>query len=245
MKILRLTNSNDLLAGATPNRPQLLREKLEAHFGEPVELLIKTPWPNARMPAVVERWVEREQPDVVWLGIVNYWVAYPSFPLLLERKLGPVGRRLARLGFKAAENPLVGPSRPFRAVRYLLLRTIGGSWHFEPEEIVARVEETARRILQHEGILLVLWGPHGWTEWAVSPRQRRQAREQQARLVRGLTELSQRLHIPYDASERPHHQDGASPEFAADHFHYAESFGTESAEAQFQFLREAIEASRT
>jgi hypothetical protein len=244
MKVLRLTNSNDVLEGATTNRPRLLAEKLEAHFGEPVEMVVKTPWPNERMPDIVEKWVEREQPDVVWLSLVNYWISYPSVPLRLRRLLGPPGDWLARLGFRAAESQVIGPTRPFRVLRNALLRTVGGDYHFEPEEIAERVEATARRILRREGVTLVIWGPHGRASWAVTGRQRRRALERQARLVAAIQRLAADLHIAYHASAAPVHLTGETPEFAADKFHFSERYGVESAEEQFEMLRQAIEAER-
>jgi hypothetical protein len=244
MRVLKLSNSNDVLQGATINRPRLLAGKLEAHFGEPVEVVVKTPWPTDSMPPAVEKWVDREQPDVVLLQIVNYWIAYPSVPLRLRRMLGPLGERLAALGFRAAENRIIGPSLPFRAARNLLLRTVGGDYHFEPEEVAARVEESARRILRREGVVLAVWGPFGRADWAVTSRQKRASIERQTRLVAALQRVCRELHIPYHASGRPAYLSGETPEFAADHFHFAESYGRDSAEAQFQFLRQAIEAER-
>ncbi len=244
MKVLKLSNSNDVLEGATTNRPRLLAEKLEAHFGEPVEVVVKTPWPTGTMPAAIERWVERELPDVVLLQVVNYWIAYPSVPLRLRRLLGPFGERLAALGFRAAEHRIIGPSLPFRAARNLLLRTLGGDYHFEPEEVAARVEESARRILRREGVLLAVWGPHGRSDWSVTRRQKRASVERQARLVAALQRVCRDLHVPYHASAKPVYLSGESPEFAADHFHYAESYGKASAEEEFEFLRRAIEAER-
>ena len=71
VKILRLTNSNDVLS--TTNRPEALRQGLEQFLGEPVEIVVKTIWPTETLPETVEKWVAREQPDLVWVGLVNYW----------------------------------------------------------------------------------------------------------------------------------------------------------------------------
>ncbi len=242
MKILRLTNSNDVLEGASTNRPVLIARALEAHFGEPVETVLRTPWPNQRMPAVVESWVDRERPDVVFLGVVNYWFNYPSVPLRLRRLFGPLGDRLARLGFRAAENRIIGPSLPFRLGRKALLRTIGGDYHFEPEDIVSVIEATARRILRNEGVILVVWGPHGRADWSETTGQRRAALRRQQQVVDGLTRLCAELHVAYHSSARPVHLDHGHPEFAADHFHFAASYGEHSAEEQAAFLVRSIEA---
>ncbi|WP_322819095.1 hypothetical protein [Tepidiforma sp.] len=244
MKILRLTNSNDVLAGATPERPRLLAEKLEAYFGEPFEIVVKTPWPTPALPSVVDKWLDREQPDAVFLHIPNYWVSYPSVPLRLARLLGRPGTWLARLGFAAAENPLIGPSLPFRLGRQVLLRTIGGDYHFEPEEVAACVEAIAHRILQRESLMFAVWGPHGRYDWSVTGAQKRKARDRQAQLVASLQQISRELRFPYSGRTDPAYLTGETPELAADRFHFAPSFGVASAEEQFTFYRDVIETAR-
>ncbi len=55
MRLIRLTNSKDVTPGATTARAVLIAARLEDAFGEPVELVTRTPWPNERMPEMVSR----------------------------------------------------------------------------------------------------------------------------------------------------------------------------------------------
>ncbi|WBL34841.1 hypothetical protein O0235_08535 [Tepidiforma flava] len=203
MKVLRITNSNDVTPGATTSRPALIASVLEARFGEPVEMVVKTAWPNDRMPAIVGKWLDEERPDIVWLGINPFWFNYPSVPLRLRRKLGPLGDRLARLGLDAAANPVIGPSRPFRLARNLLLRTVGGDYHFEPEEVLPRIEASIRRILRQEGVVLAVWGPFGRSRWSVTRAQAAAEQRRQAAVVAALERLARDLHFAYAGPARP------------------------------------------
>jgi hypothetical protein len=91
VKVLRLSNTNDVLPGMAGIRPGLLRERLEAFVDAPVEVVVKTIWPTETLPATVEKWVEREQPDLVWLGVVDYWYEYTPVPKRMERLFGRFG----------------------------------------------------------------------------------------------------------------------------------------------------------
>lgn len=244
MKLLRLTNSNDVTPGATTSRPALIARALEARFGEPVEVVLKTPWPNERMPDIIGRWLDEEQPDVVWLGINPFWFNYPSVPLRLRRRLGPVGELLARLGLMAAANPVVGPSRFFRLSRGLLLRTIGGDYYFEPGEVVQQVEASIRRILRQEGVVLAVWGPHGRARWSVTRAQAAEEQRRQAVVVAALERLSRELHFSYAGAGTPVYLSGETPELAPDRFHFGGSYEGESAERHAAFLAAAIDAER-
>jgi hypothetical protein len=62
--------------------------------------------------------------------------------------------------------------------------------------------------------------------------------------VAAIQWLAADLHIAYHASAAPVHLTSAAPEFAADKFHFSQSYGVDSAEEQFQMLRQAIEAER-
>lgn len=244
MKVLRITNSNDVTPGATTSRPALIARALEARFGEPVEMVVKTAWPNERMPAIIGKWLDDERPDVVWLGINPFWFNYPSVPLRLRRKLGPLGDRLARLGLDAAANPVIGPSRPFRLARNLLLRTVGGDYHFEPEEILPRIEASIRRILRQEGVVLAVWGPFGRSRWSVTRAQAAAEQRRQAAVVAALERLARDLHFAYAGAGAPLYLSHETPELAPDGFHFGGSYEAESVERHAAVLIQAIEAER-
>lgn len=244
MKILRITNSNDVTPGATTSRPARIARALEEHFGEPVEMVVKTAWPNERMPAIVSKWLDEERPDVVWLGINPFWFNYPSVPLRLRRKLGRPGSWLARLGLDAAANPVIGPSRPFRAARNLLLRTIGGDYYFEPEDVLSRVEASIRRILRREGLVLAVWGPFGRSRWSVTRAQASAEQQRQATVARALERLARDLHFAYAGAGSPVSLTGETPQLAPDGFHFGGSYEAESVARHAAFLIQAIEAER-
>jgi hypothetical protein len=108
LKFLWLGNSNDNPArpGVRPGsrRPELMVAELEAFLGRPIALVIKPIWPEEVLPGIVERWMEREKPDIVWLDIAAYWISYESSPKRVSRWFGRAGERAAALGERAGHN---------------------------------------------------------------------------------------------------------------------------------------------
>lgn len=244
MKVLRLTNSNDILPGTADGRPGLLRERLEGYLGEPVEIVVKAIWPTEALPSTVEKWIEREQPDLVWLGVVNYWYEYQSVPKRMERLFGRVGSMASRLGFRAADTPWLSQNALFRALRGALQRTVGGDPHFTPDHIIQVVGTIARRVLRSEGTVLVIWGPFAHTNYAVSKRGERAAEAMRQRIVGQLRELAGALHFEYFAPDEPYWRAKGEPDFARDRFHYSRQWGEDAVEREFEGLRRAIESQR-
>ncbi|MEO6398754.1 MAG: hypothetical protein ABIP13_09840, partial [Tepidiformaceae bacterium] len=66
MRILRLTNSNDLTPAVAPEfRASAVVERVvSAATGEPVESMVRAIWPTPDLPDHVGRWIETYQPDV-------------------------------------------------------------------------------------------------------------------------------------------------------------------------------------
>lgn len=244
MKVLRLTNSNDILPGTADARPGLLRERLEAYMGEPVEIVVKAIWPTESLPATVEKWVEREQPDLVWLGVVNYWYEYQSVPKRMERLFGRFGSTVSHLGFRAADTPWLSQNAAFRAVRGALQRTVGGDPHFTPEHIVQVVGTIARRVLRSEGTVLVIWGPFAHTNYAVGRRGERAAEAMRRHIVQELRDLAGTLHVEYFAPEEPYWKVKGRPDLAKDRFHYSPQWGEDAIDREFEGIRRAIESQR-
>lgn len=242
VKILRLTNSNDVLS--TTNRPEALRQGLEQFLGEPVEIVVKTIWPTETLPETVEKWVAREQPDLVWVGLVNYWYEYMSVPKRLERLLGPFGKRASDLGFKAADAQWLSNNFAFRAMRRALQQTIGGDPHFTPQQVVERMEAVARRVLRSEGVVLVMWGPNANTKYSIGRRAERRGEQRRQYVRRHMQRLAESLHFSYLSAEEPRWKVEGKPEFAKDHFHYSERWGGNAADRELQFIKEAILAQR-
>ncbi|MBI5948918.1 MAG: hypothetical protein HY875_12340 [Chloroflexi bacterium] len=205
MRILLLGNSNDggqWFEGGR-KRHEIVQERLSALYGGPVEVIAKGTWPNAGMPRAVEGWIEKHEPDVVYLTTVNYWFNYPSVPLRVRRFLGRMGPRVSDAGFKLADSRRWSHNAAFRGVRSLFQRTIGGDPHFTADEIVERITEVIRLALRHEGVVLAIQGPDGRNDYSHSKRGR-QRQEARRLMVHGRLEaFCAQHHVTYDNSVVP------------------------------------------
>jgi hypothetical protein len=242
VKILRLTNSNDVLS--TTNRPEALREGLEEFVGEPVEIVVKTIWPTESLAETVEKWVAKEQPDLVWVGVVNYWYEYMSVPKRMERLFGRFGKKASNLGFKAADAQWLSNNFAFRAMRRTLQATIGGDPHFTPEQVVERIEAVARRVLRSEGVVLAVWGPNAHTKYSIGKRAEKRGEQRRQFVRRNLQRLADSLHFEYYAFAEPGWKVNGKPDFAHDHFHYSSDWGATAAERELEVMKLAISKQR-
>lgn len=202
MRLLRLTNSSDTYEGVPEvQRAHRIADDLFTELtGEPVEPVLKLFWPDASLPDVVERWVARYEPDVVFMRASMVWVAYESVPLRLERRLGRLGRPLARLGFKVGGNETMTRTAAFRKARSWALRTIGGDTHFEPEEVTANVAETFRRVLKREAVIPALCGPGFAREASGTTKGRERAARRNSELHLRLGAMADSMRIPYSSA---------------------------------------------
>ncbi len=203
MKVLRLTTSNDTVISGPGSRVERIQRLASERLGEPVEVVSKAVWPDARLAAAVERWIEKEQPDVVWMLVQNFWFEYLSVPKKLERHFGRAGKLASDAGFRAAEVPWLARTAGFRALRRLLQRTIGGDAHFTVDELYETVEAVARISLRAEGRQFVVWGPFSYTNYAVTRRQTETAMRKRAALIARIRRLAGELHFFFEAPERP------------------------------------------
>lgn len=210
VKLLLIGNSNDVVqwAGTGESTEDALRRLLSEEFHEPAEVTVKSIWPAATFPATLQKWLDRYQPDVVYLNVVGFWFLYESVPLRLERLGGRFGRKLGEAGLKAAGNPALSHNLPFRLLRNLAQRTIGGDTNFTPQQVVDCVSECVRNVVRREGTLLVVSGPGGRNKHAVT--RRRQQRDEKRRLWvdRALQTLCEQLHVQYEREAAPLWQTG-------------------------------------
>ena len=160
MRVLWLTNSSDAHPGVPPaQRSQAVAARLiEEALGEPVETLQKGVWPTAGLSTAADRWVRDFQPDVVFLRLSSYPVAYESIPLRLQRKLGRAGNSVANAGGRVGNSQWLAERRVYQVTRTAVTRVIGGDTHFTPSEVVARLEETFRGVIARETIVPVVRG---------------------------------------------------------------------------------------
>lgn len=161
MKILRLTNSNDVLESipAHLRAAAIADDVVHSLTGERPETISRVIWPGPELPAIVARWIERYEPDLVFMRASSFWVCYESVPLHLQRHFGPVGRALGALGLKAGGNPTIATNPVAARLREYAVRTIGGDTHFTPAEAAGHVEDILRVVLKAESVVPVLRGP--------------------------------------------------------------------------------------
>ncbi len=199
MRILRLSNSNDvnpLVPEA--ERAQVIAEQVVAELtGEAVETIVKVIWPAPELPGIVAGWLERYQPDVVFIVTSSYWVTYESVPLRVERRAGILGKALARVGFKVGGNPAVASSSPFRFGRRAAARTIGGETYFTPAEAAGYVADVLRRVLARESVVAVVRGPLHVFNSSGTPEGQARSRQRLLELDALLAETCRTLHVPY------------------------------------------------
>lgn len=159
MKILRLTNSSDVHPGVLPEErsPAVAERMVSEAIGGPVETVVKGLWPTPAFPEVLERWIGELEPDVVFIRLSSFWVAYESVPLRVQR-LPAVGRPMARTGLRLGDRPWLINRGAFKAARTLVARTVGGETHFTPEQVGRTLDDSFRRIVAHESIVPVVRG---------------------------------------------------------------------------------------
>lgn len=217
MRVLRLTNSNDAQASIPePLRASVIAERTAAELiGEAVETEMRVFWPGPTVPGILEKWLDRYSPDMVFIRASSFWVCYASVPVKLQRRYGALGTWSGRAGFKVGGNASVAANPIARKLRQFAGRTIGGEPHFTPEEATDYVAAMLRTILAREAAIPVLRGP-GHTHNARGDAAGHTLAERltddfDAR----LTALCAKLHVPYTESRST-----ASPAFlAADGIH--------------------------
>jgi hypothetical protein len=199
VRLLRLTNSSDTFEGVPEARraTRIAEDVFTELTGEPIETVLKLFWPEPGLPEIVERWIDRYQPDVVFLRTSMIWCAYESVPLRLERRLGWFGRPLARLGFKLGGSQAMIANPLFRAARRWALRTIGGDVYFQPEEAAAIVADAFRRVVAREAVIPALCGPGFARDASGTTKGRERAARRNADLDLRLADVARTLHIAF------------------------------------------------
>jgi hypothetical protein len=244
LKFLWLGNSNDNPArpGVRPGsrRPELMVAELEAFLGRPIALIIKPIWPEEVLPGIVERWMEREKPDIVWLDIAAYWISYESSPKRVSRWFGRAGERAAALGERAGHNTWLAERRTFRGLRKLTQAVIGGDPPFTTEVVVERITRCARIILRDEDVLLIIEAPRGRNNMYATKAAARRGEVRRLRVHRQLRALAAELHCGYLGSDVSMLVSAPIRDFQKDAFHMDEQGHAISAAMDFPVLRDAV-----
>lgn len=238
MKLLRIGNSDDTHGPLEPHERtwHIVQQRLQEAIGEPVETVLKAAWPNEAYADVIERWVEKERPDAVFLAVSSYWVSFPSAPLRLQRSRLPGAPVVGRLALRAAGSPRVAHNTPFRLARRLALRTVGYGYYLEPADAAARVEEAIRRIIRREEIALAVRGPRQ-LGIPLPPRLRDESGTRFRELDSRLADICSRLHVLYrrpDGDGRP-----APEELQSDLIHLNARGHARRAEGEFDLMYRA------
>jgi hypothetical protein len=197
VRILRLGSSDDM----NPEVPEAERavtvceRDFAAAIGEPVETVLRRFDPSPAVPDVIERWMERYQPDCVLLVLSSYWCSYETAAYRMKRAwprpLQPVANRVERWGGKTASQHNVA----LRAGRALTRRTVGVSTRYEPAEVLEAVEACIRRILRYEDVALAVRAP--FTRFRVPDRSRQRLEDRRLAVDLPMQALCARLHIEY------------------------------------------------
>lgn len=161
MRILRLTNSHDVNERVpAEQRGAAVAERLvAAALGEEVETVIRVFWPGPPLADIVDRWLDRYEPDVVLVRANSYWVSYESLPRRMEMRVPVVGAALGKMLAGAGENKRLsyGPLGPL--VKQAGATLFGGDPFFTPDEVGVYLEQVMRRIVAREGVVAVMRGP--------------------------------------------------------------------------------------
>jgi hypothetical protein len=242
LKILWLSHSNDNRRDVAPGsrRPEVMARKLGAALDRPVEVTIKPVVPADRLPDIVQGWLERDRPDVVWLTTASYWFTYESAPLRMKRHLGWLGRKAGETSEQLGRQDRFATKAWFRAVRRATQLAIGGDTVMTPGQALERMSRTARVIAQREHITLILEGPRGRADHFQSRRAARRGEARRLEVHRGLAALARELRCSYLGNELPLHEDGSGLTFQGDRVHMDEAGHARSAEMDFAVLLQAV-----
>jgi hypothetical protein len=221
MRVLKLCTSDEF-AGDLPEEARAYRvaERLiTGETGEAVETTLREIWPEATLPELLDRWVERYQPDLVLLVVSAYWFTFESIPLRLEHKFGWLGRRIGKLAERSVAADGVGSRAGVVWARRFARRVIGAEANFTTDQVIQRMEASIQALLRHEDLSVVVRAP---TVPLVPERDRRSRTRGEARMIevdQAMRTLCRRLHLEYVTREEADPTAGDSGQFQRDFVH--------------------------
>lgn len=198
MKVLRLGVSHDAREDIPfDDRQHVVAERmLEGASGLEWETLVRGMRPTETLPAMIERWVADEQPDMVVIFLAGYWTSFGSTALRLERRVPLVGRRAAKVARRVAENETASRHETLDRLRGLASAVIGVDFNYEPDYLVKLFEGIFRTLLRNEHLVLAVRGP-GRPPQRLTRRQERTSLERAHLFQRGIADVCQKLHIEH------------------------------------------------
>lgn len=205
MRILRLTTSDDLrpVAYEDERTHRIVERAFEAETGERTETVLRAIWPTRELPDLIGDWIERYEPDVVFVKVAAYWFTYESVPLRFQRShLGVLGRGVARAGFRTAETSFAETSF-FHAARRISRRVVGSAVFFTADQVIDCMTACLRRIAQAEQALVVVRGPLIAEGAGVSAAVERRAEERRQTVDAAMRALCAELRFHYTGRNEP------------------------------------------
>lgn len=204
MRVLRIGTSNDD-AGPVPEtgRAWKIAERILAEAtDEEVQTVLKRAWPSAELPALVDRWIAEFAPEFVVLQVNNFWYGHESTPLWLDRRLGRAGRTLGQAGAKVGRQTWVADNRWAQLVNRRVLAVLPKATHFSVLQVAECMEAVIRKVIAHEGVILLVRGNEDWVAMPMAGRRfNRRNRARNAAMSAAMRGICERLHVPY--AQRP------------------------------------------
>lgn len=221
MKILRLALSHDLRSDIPLDERQyvIAERTLESAAGGDWETVLKPIWPADRLPALVDRWVAEERPDLVMVNLGGYWASFGSVALRLERRVPVAGPILARAARKTAETRAAANSRVAEFVRGFGARAIGVEYYFEVDHLLMLFERILRQLLQDERLAIGVRGPTRIPQ-RVAPRIQHECDRRFWAWHNGMQATCDRLHVAYLPFDPKAEGLGAGTRMPGDPSHY-------------------------
>lgn len=221
MKILRLALSHDLRKDIPEDERQyrIAERTLAEAVGEEWETVLKPIWPADRLPALVDRWVTEERPDLVMVNLGGYWASFGSVALRLERRVPVAGPILARAARKTAETRVAANSRAADLVRGLGARALGVEYYFEVDYLLALFERILRQLLQDEHLAIGVRGPTRIAQKA-PPRIQRECDRRFWAWHNSMQTTCERLHVAFLPFDPEIERLGAGIRMPGDPSHY-------------------------
>lgn len=160
MLILRLSNSQDVAGEIPPGGRawEIAAKSLADEVGGPVETTQRVIWPRPELPGLIDTWLDRYQPDMVFFWVSYYWGSFEILPNQLERKYGLAGKAAAKVVRLISPINWLRRLPPVEWGRRLARRLIGASANFTVDEIDTIIRDAISRI-EARGLPLVVRGP--------------------------------------------------------------------------------------
>lgn len=244
MKILRLTNSSDVHGGVPEElrAPAVAARFIEEATGEQVETIQRGLWPTESFPAVIDRWMDQFEPDVILFRLSSFWVAYESVPLRIGNRLGRIGKPVTTAGIRIGDRPWLVERRAFKAARKAIVRTVGGDTYFTPVAAAGVLDEVFRRIVARESVIPVVRGTGLILNSGGSKKGLGRSKARVAELNRLTIAACERYHIPFSPEETTETE---STSRQADELHDSADAHAKIGRAEGQLIVDAWQAGRT